>query len=130
MAGTAAQAVAPNGDAVGTADFFTTTRRWRLSGQVAPLTAPANSSPDDVSSAYRLVGHTYRFATTNPHRPYSVFNNVTTWLPIPDAANTDNVDHLRANGCGSIVGRQTYLNGVEGGLLWTKSRCDVVKPWS
>lgn len=129
VAGTAAQAVAPNGDAVGTADYFGTVRRWPSAGGQAPLAAPANSSPDNVSRAYRLVGHTYRYGTPS-HRPYTVFKGVTTWLPIPDSANTDKVYRLRVDRCGSIVARQVYLNQVEGGLFWTKSRCDAVTPWS
>lgn len=119
------RAVNPGGTVVGTSDGFTTTKLWTLGGGVQSFPGPQAAEPEDYSSQGRVVGYTYRHSTINPHRPWTVYQGSTTWLPIPNAAITDNVSGLRVNACGSIVGTQVFTDGSQQGLIWTKSlTCD------
>jgi hypothetical protein len=127
--GTTGTAVASDGTALGNADGFTTTRRWPVGGLAVALEGPQNSSPDDISITGRIVGFTYRFSPLKPHQPWTHRNGVTTFLPVPNAANTDNVLNLRVNSCGSIIGQQVFTTGNwVGGVLWTRIQCDLQAP--
>ena len=122
-----AQAIRSNGAAIGPAGGFTVTKFWPLAGTGGyPLPGPQQSSPDDVSRHGRLVGYTYRYASVNPHRPWTHFDGATVWLPVPDAAFNDSVEGLRVNSCGTIIGTQYLTTGTQRGLLWSKPLCDVM----
>ena len=120
------RAVSPSGTVVGTSDGFSTTKLWPLSGGVLPFPGPQNAEPEDFSSRGRVVGYTYRHSPINPHRPWTTIDGSTTWLPVPNAALTDNVAGLRVNACGSIVGTQIFTNGSQQGLIWRRAlTCDL-----
>ncbi len=112
-----------NGDAVGMSGDFTTTRLWALAGQTYALAGPSPSSIDGFAETGRVVGYTYGYAA-NPHQPWTVYQGSTTWLPWTPASTDDLVSHLSVNACGSIVGTQFRADGLEQGLMWTKSGCD------
>jgi hypothetical protein len=125
LVGDEAMAIAENGDAIGAADGFATTRRWTLAGQYSPLAGPQASNPSDISVPGRIVGWTYAYASINPHRPWTVFNGATTWLPVPNAASVQNVVDLRVNACGTIIGTRIDNSGAMTGLMWSKFWCDI-----
>jgi hypothetical protein len=81
------------------------------------------SNIDDLSDNGRLVGWTYRYNPI-PHRPWTVINGGTTWLPVPDPMLSHAVQNLRVNACGSIVATQVTNNGEQRGLLYSKIFCD------
>jgi hypothetical protein len=127
---TMATAIRDDGVAVGTSGD--TPWGWYPGGAQIALQAPLQSAVDDVNARGRIVGHALDYAGTNPGRPWTAFHLTSTWLDVPNAAATRSVVDLRTSGCGSIVGRQQFLNGTVGGLLWTNlDRCDYVwtSPW-
>jgi hypothetical protein len=112
---------------------------WSLTGTAGDLSAfPHESYPDDLSGPRRFVGHRHPFYGPLDYRgrPFTYFAGTLTLLPTPPPPPDlqSYVEDLRVNACGSIIGTQRFADVVTPsavppvGLLWTKSRCDLVAP--
>lgn len=123
-------AIDNDGTAIGSADGFSTMKYWTIAGATHSLSGPQASSPDDLSETGRVAGWSYGYSIVNPHRPWTVFQGITTWLPVTDSASTYNVFDLDVNTCGWIVGVQQLVGNppTYRGLLWSRNGCDVLPP--